>query len=504
MMIFGWRSIGMTRRATVLACLLVSSTLASPVLWAAQPRQPHVAGQFYPSDPQELRALIDELVSREAIEAGAQKPRALIVPHAGYRYSGPVAASAFRLLRGQRYDGVVVVGFMHRFVFEGVSVDIQDSYQTPLGLIPVDQAGVHALKVWQGANHSQSIRFVHEAHEAPEHSLEVMLPFLQATLGEFKLVPVLIGRADAKVLEHLADALAELAKRGDYLFVFSTDLSHYHEYQTAKFIDERTVNSIMFETPQAIDRLFDLGLVEACGRGPITTALFLGAKLGYLRQQLISYANSGDTAGDHASVVGYAAIGLFDQPAPPEGLPEVAGWALVQAARRSLGEWLVRGQTPEPVSVEQYPELARSSGVFVTLRRHGALRGCIGRLQTKESLAQSVPQVALDAALQDTRFSPVTADELDELEVEVSVLTPAKRLATLKDLVPGRDGVILEHDEHHGVFLPAVWAETGWTRLEFLRELASQKAGLPADAWRKATLLTFQDQVFVESPDHPH
>ena len=210
------------------------------------------------------------------------------------------------------------------------------------------------------------------------------------------------------------------------------------------------------------------------------------------------YANSGDTAGNPSNVVGYAAIGMFDQPPVTAGrLSQEAGAALVKAARRSLERSLGKSEAA-PAELTQYPELARPSGVFVTLRKHGELRGCIGRIETDEPLAKSVPVVALDAALRDHRFSPVSPDELAEIEVEVSVLTPPVKLQDPKELVAGRDGVILEHEGRHGLFLPQVWDETGWTRVEFLRQLASQKAGLPPDSWKQAILSTFQDQIFSE------
>jgi hypothetical protein len=328
-----------------------------------------------------------------------------------------------------------------------------------------------------------------------------MLPFLQVALEEWRLVPILMGGATLPEAEQLAEALAALARRGDYLFVFSTDLSHYHPYEEAVGIDEATINAILSETPQAVQRLFSRGMLEACGRGPILASQFLAARLGYPQRALLRYANSGDTAGHPANVVGYAAIGMTDRPAAAQhGLSGAAGQALVAAARGSL-EQALRGAAPPPaIRVEEHPELGRASGVFVTLRRRGELRGCIGRIESEEPLASTVPVVALDAALRDPRFPPVTAAELPSLRVEVSVLTPPARVAAVRDIVAGRDGVILESGGRRGLFLPSVWAETGWTRLEFLRELASQKAGLPPDAWREAALSVFQDQVFEESP----
>ena len=458
----------------------------------AEPRAAQVAGEFYPDDPQGLRELIQELLDRQPEPETSQKPRVLLVPHAGYQYSGLVAAAGFRQLPGHAYDGVVVVGFTHRFPFAGVSVDTREAYQTPLGEFPIDQEAAAVLQAYPGIDHME------EAHQSGEHSLEVELPFLQVALGLSRVVPVVMGSADLEDAEHLADALAGLSRLGDYLFVFSTDLSHYHPYSEAETIDEGTINAILFETPQAVDRLFRRGQVEACGRGPILTGLLLAARLGYPRPELLSYANSGDTTGDPARVVGYAAIAAYDRPAPSHGrISAEAGQALVAAARNAVSMAFERSVMEAPIA--KYPELAAASGVFVTLRKHGQLRGCIGRIQTDQPLRASIGPVALDAALRDHRFPPVSADELDELEVEVSVLTPPVRIQHAREIVAGRDGVILEHEGRSGVFLPTVWEETGWTRTEFLRELASQKAGLPPDAWPRAALSVFQDQVFNES-----
>ena len=456
-------------------------------------RQAQVAGDFYPAEPGVLRGLVSRLLEAASPAALPNKPRILISPHAGYPYSGPVAAVTFRQIRGAHYDGVVVIGFTHRSSFPVASVDTVEAYQTPLGTIPVDQEAVKFLLAPNSRLHHET-----DAHTSGEHSLEVMLPFLQVALGEFRLVPILMGTSELSVAQDLAEALAALNRRGDYLFVFSTDLSHYHPYDLASGFDEQTIGAILRETPQAVDRLFQQGAVEACGRGPIVTSLLLAAKLGYPTRTLLRYANSGDTTGDRSRVVGYGAIAMVDHPPVSAGrLSPEAGQALVKAARATLERELA-GSKQSPISLEGYPELAKSTGLFVTLRKHGELRGCIGRIEGVGSLASVLPMVAMGAALRDHRFQPVTAEELKEIDVEVSVLTPPAKLEQLNDLVPGRDGVILESQDHSGVFLPKVWEETGWTRMEFLRELASQKAGLPPDAWKSATLSTFQDQVFSE------
>lgn len=460
---------------------------------AAEVRTAKVAGQFYPDSQGELSDLVHELLNRQPTPAQTAKPRILIVPHAGYQYSGLIAANGFRQVQGRSYDGVVVVGFTHRIQFDGASVDTREAYETPLGVFPVHQEAVAVLQTYPGISHMESV------HESDEHSLEVELPFLQVAIPHTRLVPILIGNARLQDAQQLAQALAGLSRLGDFLFVFSTDLSHYHPYDDAVRIDEETVNAMLSETPQAVHRLFERGAIEACGRGPILTSLLLAATLGYPQRLLLYHANSGDTAGNPARVVGYAAIGMFDQSPSAQGrLSREAGDALVRSARESLERAIAQRETVASAHLERHQELSQARGVFVTLRRHGELRGCIGRIETNEPLAKSVPAVAVDSALHDARFVPVRAEDLEDLQVEVSVLSPPVRMAASHDIVPGRDGVVLEFQGHRGVFLPQVWDETGWTRIEFLRELASQKAGLSPDAWQQATLYTFQAQVFDE------
>jgi len=466
----------------------------TPVL--AQPRTAKVAGQFYPDDRAELLDLVSELLKRQPTPSSrASKPRILIVPHAGYQYSGLIAANGFRQLQGKTYDGVVVVGFLHRSEFAGASVDTRAAYETPLGEIPVHQEAIAILQTYPGIEH------VEEAHESGEHSLEVELPFLQVALDRFRLVPVLIGNTRLEDADRLATALAGLSRLGDYLFVFSTDLSHYHPYSEAERIDEGTINAILAETPQGVSNLFSHGQIEACGRGPIITSLLLSAKLGYLTRQLLYYANSGDTTGNPSSVVGYAAITMLDRPAVlHHGLSHKAGRALVILARQALERSLAKRHVPFEAELERHPELSQARGVFVTLKTSGTLRGCIGQIETDQPLLKTVPLIAMEAALHDSRFQPVSPAELSNIQVEVSVLTSPQKINDPKDIVAGRDGVMLDYQGHRGVFLPQVWEETGWTRIEFLRELASQKAGLPSDAWQHATLSTFQAQIFEEEP----
>lgn len=482
-----------------LFALTAAWLLACQAMVLADPRAAQVAGTFYPSDPKELRATVKALLAEHAsVEPSPTKPLALILPHAGYRFSGTVAARGMREIQDRHYDAVVVVGFTHQDQFEGASVDLRDIYETPLGRIPVDLEAAQFLRSQPGIGYAEG------PHGSGEHSLEVMLPLLQVALGEFRLVPVLMGSARPQDAARLAQALVKLAKQGDYLFIFSTDLSHYHAYEQALEQDRTTLNALAGETASAVSRLFDEEALEACGRGPIMAGLLLAEQMGYLERRVLLYRNSGHTFGDKNRVVGYAAIAMRPRSdAGPEArISAQAGRALVRAARLVLHA-NVQGTEPPPLGLEEYPDLARAQGLFVTLRKQGRLRGCIGRIQNSGTpLAQLLPTVALDAALRDPRFPPLAAEELPGISLEVSVLSPPQRVRRPDEIVAGRDGVVIVSGDRTGVFLPQVWQETRWTREEFLRELASQKAGLHPDAWKDATLLTFQDQIF-EEPREP-
>ena len=476
--------------------VLVGVISAVPAV-CADPRTAKVAGSFYPADPDALKATVTRLLeAATAPSTDAPAPRILIVPHAGYAYAGPIAARGFREIQGRSYRTVVVVGFTHRMQFPGVSVDDRESYETPLGRIPVNTELTAWLRTQPGLSH------VERAHASDEHSLEVTLPFLQIALGQFQLVPILMGSIDPADAKRLADALAALAVQTDALFVFSTDLSHYHSYDEALVLDEGTVSAILFETPEAVSRLFDAQKVMACGRGPIVTSLFLAERLGYPQRRLLMKANSGDTTGDRTHVVGYAAVGMYGRTDESSAgrISTDVGRALVRAARQVLETSLKKGGQAADVgaTLARYPELLTPHGAFVTLRKHGELRGCIGRITSGEPLASILPTITGEAAAHDPRFPPVRADELRELRIEVSVLTDPKPVNSAQEIVAGRDGVVLQKDDHTGVFLPQVWEETGWTRLEFFRELAHQKAGLDPEAWRQAQLSTFQAQAFEE------
>ena len=431
-----------------------------------------VAGMFYPASTAELTRQVDELLAAAASGERAPAPKALIAPHAGYVYSGPIAASAYAQVRSQRgrIRRVVLLGPVHRVPVRGLALPEVERFATPLGEVPIDAESVDALRELPQVVDSAL------AH-ADEHSLEVQLPFLQRALGEFSLLPLAVGEASA---EEVAEVLDRLWGGDETLVVISSDLSHYLPHDTARRIDRDTVDHML-----SLD--VELDHERACGATPIN-GLLLAARRRGLRAELIDLRNSGDTAGDRRRVVGYAAVAFRPTPGTARAEAEGAeaadkGRVLLAHARSAIAEALRLAPHPAP----EHAFLQRPGASFVTLRSFGELRGCIGSLQARRALGADVRANAVAAAFDDPRFAPLRATEYDEIDVEVSVLSAtlplpvASEYDLLTQLRAGVDGLILELGSRRSTFLPQVWDVLPGAR-EFVDEL-KRKAGLPREYW---------------------
>ena len=433
-------------------------------------RAPAVAGAFYPGAAATLQAQVAALLAA-ARPPSQQRPKALIAPHAGYIYSGPVAANAYALLAPFRndYSRVVLLGPAHRVYVRGLALPAADTFATPLGEIALDREAIAAIR------HLPQVCISDDVH-AHEHSLEVHLPFLQQALAGFTLVPLAVGEASA---EQVAEVLGQLWGDDRTLIVVSSDLSHYLPYAQARMIDEQTARMILGMTPQ-------LNHEQACGATPVN-GLLLEARDRGLHPKLLDLRNSGDTAGDKSRVVGYASFAFYDQVSARETQDDeherADGRVLVSIARSAIaGNFGIR------TSVQQdAPFLHRPGASFVTLTSANRLRGCIGSLQAHRTLVEDVKANARAAAFHDPRFEPLSFDELSATKIEVSLLSALLPLAfrnqvhALEQLRPGEDGVVLEFKRHRGTFLPQVW-ENLPSPAAFLGEL-KRKAGLPLDFW---------------------
>jgi AmmeMemoRadiSam system protein B/AmmeMemoRadiSam system protein A len=453
------------------------------MITATTQRPPAVAGMFYPGEAAALRGeLATCLAVAPAPTSAPGLLKALIVPHAGYVYSGGTAGKGYALLApsAERIRRVVLLGPCHRVAVNGLAAPTVQAFATPLGSIPLDRAALDSLR-----DLPQVV--VSDAAHAQEHSLEVQLPFLQTVLRDFKLVPLAVGHTGAR---EVAQVIARLWGGPETLILISSDLSHFHTHAEAQRIDDDTAESIL-----ALRQL--TSFEQACGALPINGLLAVAAARG-LKIERVAQCNSGDTAGDKSRVVGYASFALYEPAAVAADDP---GPALLARARNAIAAQLGQALQPEP----DHPALAQPGATFVTLTQNGALRGCIGSLQAHRALEQDVRANALAAACRDPRFTPLTAEELPRTRVEVSLLTAPVPMDfrdeadALRQLRPNVDGVIFSAGNHRSTFLPQVWEQLPDAR-QFMAHL-KQKAGLPADYWSpEVQLQRYEVRKWKEAP----
>lgn len=490
-------------KAESLKFLILSFSFALCALHFALPavaeniKQPNVAGAFYPSDPQELRSLIQKYLQEAGDVKFEGKPVVLISPHAGYIYSGPVAAYGFEALCGESFDTVVILAPTHYFPFHGVTVYEEGYFRTPLGDLEVDTALAKALL----QSNPNLLSFEPQYFEQ-EHSLEVELPFLQMSLANgFKIVPIIIGDIDYNECQSLADSLADVIKDKPVLIVASTDLSHYKPYEQAVEYDNKTISFLKNFDPQGLWNAVAWTGWNVCGIRPAAVSLLYAKKQGADKINILKYANSGDTAGDKARVVGYvsAIISKTQDKGDKDMITQEDKKRLLGIARSSV-ESFVNGKGLAHFE-EKSPGLNLKRGVFVTLHKNGELRGCIGLFSSDEPLYQVVSKMAIESSSHDYRFTPVAPQEVKDLTIEISVLSEPKLIDDWRKIKLGTDGVIVRRGFSSGVFLPQVATETGWDLEGFLGELCSQKAGLPRECFKDPStkIYTFQAEVFSES-----
>ncbi|MEA3438602.1 MAG: AmmeMemoRadiSam system protein B [Thermodesulfobacteriota bacterium] len=456
-------------------------------------RMPVWAGKFYPAKQSELKQTIDTLTQKAKQTAVKIHPnkelKAIILPHAGYIYSGFTAAHASIVLSEKQFNKVILLGPDHRVGFRNCAISNVKGYQTPLGFIRLHEDTKILLKK------SNLFQYIQPFDEV-EHSLEVILPFLQYYLKEFELVPIVMGRtseinAIANVIEPLLDS--------DTLLLVSSDLSHFLPYSKAVTKDKETIDIILNYKPKELKKRENC----ACGKIPILILMEIARRQEW-RPVLFNYSNSGDTAGDRSKVVGYAAIAYFSE----ASLSQKQGQVLVKLARKTIMEKI--GKTITSDKARQLSEALKDScfkesrGTFVTLKIDGRLRGCIGSLTSNESILTGIIRNALNAAFRDPRFPPLTTDEFEHVDIEISILTKPQQLEytdysdLLSKLRVNVDGVIIRKGRAGATFLPQVWKQLPEPE-NFLSRLCA-KAGLSADSWKntKLEVLTYQVQYFEE------
>ena len=487
----------------VLAAAWTDTTLNADTMDTQRVRKPAVAGSFYPSSAKEILSMTQGWLQPADAKVA---PQAIIVPHAGYVFSGEVAASAFnRIPKGHPYKRIFLLGPSHRVGFSGASVDTLYSYaETPLGRVSIDtDTGKELLK-------SASFTCRNDAHDR-EHCLEVQLPFLQMMYEEVPpIVPIVIGTQRLDILEEIASVLEPYFNE-DNLFVISSDFSHYPSYKDAQSSDLYLADAIttggLDGFLKALTRIRKMDFVgqdtAACGACAIAVLLAMMDAQGRNRFEAkhVMYRNSGDSPyGDKDRVVGYNSI-VFTRIQKSEDhlfhFTDDEKTGMIAAARSAIYSALRMDYDGDASPVGILKE--KGYGVFVTLHLNGRLRGCIGRFTSSDTFYETIQDMARSAAFSDPRFPSLSRSEAPKIDIEVSVLSPLKKIASVDEFKLGRDGIYMIKGSHHGTFLPQVATETGWSTEEFLGHCAQDKAGIGYYGWKDAELYTYQTEIVNES-----
>lgn len=468
-------------------------------------RKPYAAGRFYTDNPVALRAQLQEMFAKAKSGQKGTAPLAIVVPHAGYVYSGEVAASGFSQIDPNRkFERIFIIGSSHTSAFQGASVYCDGDYETPLGTVKVDTELAKKLVV-----ENKLLKSYVEPH-LYEHSLEVQLPFLQYYLkNDFRIVPIIIGASTAETAQKLAAILKPYLTEKN-LFVISSDFSHYPAYNNACLADHATAAAIQTNNPA---KLLDVlkknqekdipGLATSlCGWSSVLTLLYMTEKMHSIWVDLVQYKNSGDSPyGEKDRVVGYYAISFSQEPAEKVGqfsINEADKAYLLKLVRNTIADYIKKGVIPEVDAATLSATLKTPCGAFVTLNKEGKLRGCIGRFNPEQPLWKVVQTMAIAAATQDNRFLPVTSGEIEQLKIEISVLTPLKRIKSVDEFILGKQGIYMKKGNETGTFLPQVATSTGWSKEEFLGHCAQDKTCIGWNGWKTAELYTYEALVFGE------
>lgn len=470
-------------------------------------RMPVVAGQFYPNNPAQLRSeLAYYFATAKPAKEKTATTIAILSPHAGYVFSGAVAASSYNQLpENIYYEKIFLLGTSHRIYFEGASIYNRGHYVTPLGTVKVDIP--LATKLIEDFN---CFMFRPDAHNA-EHSLEVQLPFLQYKLKQnIEIIPIIIGTQSPQMCRKIAEALQPWFKPGN-LFIISTDFSHYPKYSDAVRIDRITAESVLSNSPEkfleTIRKNENQGIKNLstcmCGWTSVLTLLYLTENNPDCTYYPIDYKNSGDTKyGDKSRVVGYHSI-IVTMKDPDKKTTELnfsneEKQTLLKIARNTIVKYVSKQKVPEPGTEDLTLNLKKPNGVFVTIYKKGKLRGCVGQFRSTQPLYKLIQDMAISSSTRDHRFSPVTEEELDQLDIEISVLSQMKKIEYIDEIDLGKHGIYIVKGSYSGTFLPKVAVDNGWNKEEFLGHCARDKARIGWDGWKDAVIYIYEAYVFSE------
>ncbi|MGM0442067.1 MAG: AmmeMemoRadiSam system protein B [Elusimicrobiota bacterium] len=467
-------------------------------------REPAVSGQFYPEKPGKLNRMVDKYLTGkpENKNLNLESISGLIVPHAGYIYSGTTAGKTFSTVKDKSFKTVVLLGPSHHYKIDNLTACRHDEWKTPLGNTMIDKNLNSKIIEKTGA------RVNNEAFKN-EHSLELQLPFLRNTLkGNFKIVPLLTNDLDLDNIQKTAKLMAKILKKhDDILIVMSTDMSHYFPLEKAKKMDQTVIKTIEEYNLARLEKLLKNRTGQLCGGAAVMLGMQTLKLLGTNRAINVDYSHSGEISGNNSEVVGYGGFVMTGKKNEKKEtqyrvLTDSQQKQLLNIARETLENYVRKDKKPRINTGDE--DLQKKRGVFVTLNKQNQLRGCIGHIFPVDKLYKSVIDMTVSAASEDPRFNPVQPEELEDINIEISVLTVPEEVSGADKIKLGRDGVIVKKGMRQGVYLPQVAEETGWSKEKFLSSLCSSKAGLSPDAWKKKTtkLLTFRAQVFSEEKNY--
>lgn len=462
-------------------------------------RLPVVAGKFYSSSEKGLKKDLKTLFDKSE-NKNIKNIKALISPHAGYVFSGEVAASAFKQIpRDKKYKRVFILASSHVMSFKGASIYNAGDYITPLGKVKVDKELIRDL-----FDDNTNLGFVRDAHIS-EHSIEVQLPFLQYWLNnEFTLIPIVLGTSNIDVCQSIAKSLKKYYN-DENLFVVSTDFSHYPEYDDAVDVDGTTANAVVSGNPRLLlevlaqnrNKHIDNLSTSMCGSSAVVTMMNIANSSDKYTQ--ILYKNSGDNKfyGDKNGVVGYWSISVSDQPNRFE-LSDESRKELLDIARNSIIRFS-KDKSRISIDSKDIPDDIKSKfGAFVSVYVKEELRGCIGRFSTSTPLWENVKNLAIAASSEDSRFSSVKEDELRDMKIEISVLSPLRKIDSIDEIEMGKHGIYIKKGYASGTFLPQVAKKTGWSKEEFLGYCSRDKARIGWSGWEEADVFVYEAVVFSD------
>jgi len=476
-------------------------------------REPAVADQFYPADPKELEKMISVFLAAAKKTDTKGEPVAFLAPHAGFVFSGPVAAYVYKQIEGQKIDTVILLGLAHSYPVDGGAVYSSGAFRSPFGDVLIDEETVQKL-----LKRSESLESNPEAHEG-EHSIETQIPFLQRVLNNFKIVPIVMGNPDPEIAKEIGEAIADVISDNETkgirtILIGSTDMAHYPDAVHANESDKiilKTIEALDSEvllqkSREILSKRIPEFHVTLCGEGATIAVMAAARKLGVANGTVLSHATSADSPyGNQSKTVGYGAV-MFAKNKETKlyslkteksfSISSENQKQLLKDARSTIEQYLTSGEKPKADIKSLKGELAAPSAVFVTLMKNGELRGCIGTIEADKPLAQAVQDYAVAAATQDPRFSKLSLNELREVKIEISVLSPIMQIENHEEIVPNRDGVIVERGGSKGLFLPQVWEHVNGNKEEFMNLLCSEKAGLPKDAWKDSATKLYTFSVF--------